>query len=149
MSGSCLMTVPIDMPSSGGWNQWPPLPDIPSKRPKIMKMPAVLPRLASGASVIIASVFSAGCAVPIINQPMATEDLDRFYVDCSRKEQQIAMLQAQRSNNEDRSLSRFSNMMQPWQAFTGDPDYRLRQDIGRGMSNWQINQNLMRLRNCP
>ena len=112
-------------------------------------MPAVLPRRAFGASVIIASVFSAGCAVPTINQPWATEDLDRFYVDCSRKEQQIAMLQAQRSNSEDRSLSRFSNMMQPWGAFTGDSDYRLRQDIGRGMTNWQINQNLMRLRNCP
>jgi len=124
-------------------------PDTLWKRQKTMKMPAVLPRRAFGASVIIASVFSAGCAVPTINQPWATEDLDRFYVDCSRKEQQIAMLQAQRSNSEDRSLSRFSNMMQPWGAFTGDSDYRLRQDIGRGMTNWQINQNLMRLRNCP
>jgi hypothetical protein len=149
MSGSCLMTVPIDMPSSGGWNPWPPLPDIPSKRPKIMKMPAVLPKRVFGASVIIASVFSAGCAVPVINQPMATEDLDRFYVDCSRKEQQIAMLQAQRSSADDGFLSRFSNAVQPWGAFSKDPDYRLRQDIGRGMTNWQINQNLMRLRNCP
>ena len=143
------MTVPIDMPSYGGWNQWPPLPDIPSKRPKIMKMPAVLPRFVSGASVIIASVFSAGCAVPTINQPWATEDLDRFYVDCSRKEEQIAMLQAQRSSPDDQFLSRLSNALQPWQAFTGNPDRGLRGDIGRGMTNWQINQNLMRLRNCP
>ena len=112
-------------------------------------MPAVLPRFVSGASVIIASVFSTGCAVPTINQPWATEDLDRFYVDCSRKEQQIAMLQAQRSSADDQVLSRITNALQPWQAFTGDPDRALRMDIGRGMTNWQINQNLMRLRNCP
>lgn len=112
-------------------------------------MLAVLPRFVSGASVIIASVFSTGCAVPTINQPWATEDLDRFHVDCSRKEQQIAMLQAQRSSPDDQFLSRLSNALQPWQAFTGDPDRSLRGDIGRGMTNWQINQNLMRLRNCP
>ena len=111
-------------------------------------MPAVLPRFVSGASVIIASVFSTGCAVPTINQPWATEDLDRFYVDCSRKEQQIAMLQAQRSSADDQVLSRITNALQPWQAFTGDPDRDLRMHIGRGMTDWQINQNLMRLRNC-
>ena len=111
-------------------------------------MPAVLPRLVSGASVIIASVFSAGCAVPTINQPWVTQDLDRFHVDCSRKEQQIAMLQAQRSSPDDQYLARLSNAVQPWQAFTGDPDRDLRMDIGRGMTDWQINQNLMRLRNC-
>lgn len=80
---------------------------------------------------------------------MATEDLDRFYVDCSRKEQQIALLQSMRSSRDDQFLARLSNALQPWQAFGQDPDYRLRQDIGRSMTNWQINQNLMRLRNCP
>ena len=143
------MTVRTGMPSYAGWNQWRRLLDIHWKRQKTMKMPAVLPRRVFGASVIIASVFSAGCAVPTINQPWATSDLDTFYVDCSRKEQQIAMLQAQRSSPDDQCLSRLSNAMQPWQAFTGDPDRSLRGDIGRGMTNWQINQNLMRLRNCP
>lgn len=111
-------------------------------------MPAVLPRLVSGASVIIASVFSTGCAVPTINQPWVTQDLDQFHVDCSRREQQIAMLQAQRSSQDDQFLARLSNAVQPWQALTGHPDRGLRMDIGRGMTNWQINQNLMRLRNC-
>jgi len=137
------------MLSSVGWNQWPPLLDTLLKRLKTMKMPAVLPRCASGASVIIASVFSIGCTTPVINQPWATADLDRFTVDCSRKEQQIAMLQAQRSSSDDRLMSRFTNALQPWHAFTGDADYHTRQDIGRGMTNWQINQNLLRLRNCP
>jgi len=114
-----------------------------------MKKANLPSRLVSGAFVIIASVSSVGCAVPVINRPMATVDLDHFQINCAKKQEQIALLQSMRSSPDDRTMAGFSNMLQPWQIFTQPQEYALRRDVGRSMTNWQINQNLLRLRDCP
>lgn len=100
-----------------------------------------------GACVIIASVFSSGCAS--INKPMDYTGLDEFYVDCKKKEEQTQLLLSMRSTRDDRLFAWISNVLQPWQMVTDPDQYASKQNMVNRMSDWQINQHLIKLRQCP
>lgn len=105
--------------------------------------------IAFGLCVIIASL-SSGCASgpPVNRIPMAAEDLNYFRIDCSRKEEQIRMLQSMRQTGDERLAANFTNMVKPWTLFTDPEGYGTRAEIGSGEINKQINYNLQRLRYC-
>jgi hypothetical protein len=106
--------------------------------------------LVSGACVIIASLFSTGCQVVPVREPMAIVDLERFTVDCRIKEQQIQMLQSMRTSADDRLWNHMRNVVAPWQHYTQPGAWRQRQQLSQGRSDWLINQNLLILgNNCP
>lgn len=79
---------------------------------------------------------------------MATVDLASFEIDCSRKEEQIRMLESMRTKSDDKFLAWMSNASQPWTMVSDREQYQLREDIGRNMTNWQINHILRKFRYC-
>jgi hypothetical protein len=104
-------------------------------------------KLVSGAFVIIASASSIGCAQ---RQPMMAIDLDHYQIDCSRKAEQIAFLQSQRSTRDERLYAGAINTVKPWTVYTDTNEYSQRYQINNGRVNWIINQKLMRLAyDCP
>jgi hypothetical protein len=104
---------------------------------------------AFGLCVTIASLCS-GCAATDVNRvPMSAHDLNYFKIDCSKKEQQIAMLQSMRQSSDEQFGSQVANMAQFWTAFTDPAGYQRRLDVGSGNVNKQINYNLQHLRYCP
>lgn len=104
-------------------------------------------RIAFGAFVIIASVFSTGCAT---RHPMPVADLEYFQIDCRIKHQQVAWLQSMRTTPDDRLLAGVANILAPWKVIT-DPHGRYQKNAMHiGQSDWLINQHLMSIgRNCP
>lgn len=80
---------------------------------------------------------------------MSAHDLNYFKIDCSKKEQQIAMLQSMRQSSDEQFGSQVANMAQFWTAFTDPAGYQRRLDVGSGNVNKQINYNLQHLRYCP
>lgn len=80
---------------------------------------------------------------------MSAHDLNYFRIDCSKKEQQIAMLQSMRQSGDEQLEAQVSNMAQFWTVFTDPVGYQRRQDIASGNINKQINYNLQHLRYCP
>ena len=101
----------------------------------------------SGICVTLA-ILCSGCASPR-SSPMGFADLDSFRIDCSRRAEQIALLQSMRSTPDDRLIARASNALQPWLVYT-DPDQHYNNATrGYGRSDWVINQKLFELRdNC-
>ena len=77
---------------------------------------------------------------------MYTEDLDRFVIDCSRRDQQVQFLLGQISTRDDRLLSWWTNYMDPFGALRSNPDHQLRTDIAFRMTNWQVGQNLLHIK---
>lgn len=103
--------------------------------------------IACGLSAVIASVSLAGCAgLPYINRPMYTEDLDRFVIDCSKRNEQVRFLLSQISTKDDRLLAWWTNYMDTFGPVSNNPDYGLRADIAFRMTNWQIAQNLQHIK---
>jgi hypothetical protein len=93
--------------------------------------------------VITVSLFS-GCAThPDPSRvPMATADLNYFQVDCRRKDEQVAMLQAMRQTRDEQFASRMRAMVNPF-GWTSD------HDIAYNNPNKYINYHLRNLRYCP
>jgi len=93
--------------------------------------------------VITVSLFS-GCAThPDPSRvPMATVDLNYFQVDCRRKDEQVAMLQAMRQSRDEQFASRMRAMVNPF-VWTSD------HDIAYNNPNKYINYHLQNLRYCP
>ena len=79
---------------------------------------------------------------------MSWEDLEWFVVDCRRKSEQIAMLQAMRPTNDEKLFARLNNELFFWQPFTNPDKVEQRRQIGSNRVDWLINQHLMRLREC-
>ena len=102
-----------------------------------------------GLCAIIVSLSSGCASSPPVNRiPMAAQDLNYFRIDCSRKEEQIRMLQSMRQSGDEKLTAGFVNMTQPWTAFTDPDGYGTRAEIASGEINKQINYNLQRLRYC-
>ena len=93
--------------------------------------------------VITVSLFS-GCAThPDPSRvPMATVDLNHFVVDCRRKAEQVAMLQAMRQSRDEQFVSRMRAMVNPF-VWTSD------HDIAYNNPNKYINYHLRDLSYCP
>ena len=80
---------------------------------------------------------------------MSAQDLNYFQVDCKRKAEQVAMLQSMRQTRDQQGFAALENMFTPWKAITDPQAYQVRQDVGSGNINKQINYNLFLLSYCP
>jgi hypothetical protein len=98
----------------------------------------------SGICVTLA-IMCSGCAAPR-SEPMGFTELDSFQIDCSRRAEQIALLQSMRSTPDDRLLARASNAVQPWLAYTNPEQQYNNAMRGYNRTNWVINQKLIALR---
>lgn len=104
-----------------------------------------------GMCAITVSVFS-GCATHTdpARMPMSTYDLNHtFQVDCSRKQEQIEMLQSMRPTRDEQMAARLRTIFQPWTAFTNPAGYVSDQDVGINNHEKYINYHLNQLRYCP
>jgi hypothetical protein len=104
-----------------------------------------------GLCVTIASL-SSGCATrPNPHRvPAGIEDLNRgFRLDCSRKQQQIDMLQSMRQSRDEMFEAQMRVMLQPWRVFTNPADHVIDAEIAYGSPNGYINYHLNQLRYCP
>lgn len=105
--------------------------------------------IACGSFAIIVSLCS-GCATqPSFNRiPMATQDLNHFRIDCARRDQQIAFLQAQRVNRDDQFEARVRTTLKPWEKFTSPAVYAINSDVAYNNPNKYINYLLWELSQC-
>lgn len=78
---------------------------------------------------------------------MYAVDLDNFQVDCRIKEQQIRMLQSMRAGPDTQFINRLEKAINPLGGFLDPEGQYQRQEIGKGRTDWLINQHLMNLRN--
>ncbi len=103
-----------------------------------------------GLCVTIVSLCS-GCAsnTNVNRMPMRAHDLNYFRPDCSKKEQQIAMLQSMRPTMEEQWAASFQNIVTPLAPITDANGYRRRYEISSGRTNTLITYNLQVLRDCP
>jgi hypothetical protein len=64
---------------------------------------------------------------------MSYQDINSFQTDCSRKNEQISMLNKMRSTRDDRAAAKLKNIIQPWLQFTDPSQYadNYYQGIGR------------------
>ena len=103
-----------------------------------------------GIFVIIASLCS-GCATASRPDrvPMATRDLNHFVINCSIKQQQVAMLQSARQTGDERLVAGFVAAL-PWYRWTNPGEYNQNVDVHNGRVNWMINYHLNILAtHCP
>ena len=103
---------------------------------------SVLPKIACGAFAIIAIASSAGCATQ--NTVMNSWDLDHFWTDCRRKQEQIEFLQSLRVTPQDQARAAMSRLV----SLDAKRSWEL-DSIASGRTNWIINQHLMALSRCP
>lgn len=114
-----------------------------------MKTIAVRSANAFGCCVIIASLLS-GCATqPDVERiPMTRQDLNYFRVDCSRKEEQIAMLQSMRMTNEEQFEAKLRLGFKFYERWTDPNAYDINRTMG-GNVNKYVNHHLATLGRCP
>jgi hypothetical protein len=99
---------------------------------------------------VITVSLSSGCAT----QPnpakinMATQDLNHFRIDCSRKQEQIEFLQRQRLTHEDQFAARLRMMVKTHEIITAPEVYRINHDMANGNPNKYINFLLRELSTC-
>ena len=79
---------------------------------------------------------------------MATQDLNYFRVDCSRKHEQIAFLQNMRVTSDENFASRMRVMLKPYEIITDPSAYLTNHDIAYRNPNKYINFLLMELKEC-
>lgn len=108
---------------------------------------SVLSKIASGVCVMFVSAYNTGCTPMRITQPMHSVDLDNFQIDCRIKEQQIKMLQSMRAGPDTQLINRLESTINPWDRLFNEEAAFQRQEIGRGRTDWLINQHLLNLRN--
>jgi type IV pilus biogenesis protein CpaD/CtpE len=104
-----------------------------------------------GLCVTIASL-SSGCATTADPNrvPAGVEDLNsRFQIDCSRKQEQIDMLQSMRQSRDETFEAYLRLMLQPWRVFTDPNSHQIDAEISQGNPNKYINYHLNQLRYCP
>ena len=132
------MTVPINTESSTGWKANHKENGMNMSRKSVV---------VSGICVTLA-ILCSGCA-STRSEPMGFADLDSFQIDCSRRNEQIFLLQSMRSTRDDRLIARASNALQPWLAYTNPEQHYNNANRGYGRADWVVNQKLIELRdNC-
>lgn len=80
--------------------------------------------------------------------PMATQDLNHFSVDCSRKQEQIAFLQNMRVTVDESFASRMRILFKPYEILTDPRVYYANHDIAYQNPNKYINFWLKELSAC-
>jgi hypothetical protein len=133
------MTVPINMESYAGSKI-----NYPRNQ---MNMP-YRSVLAFGMCATLA-ILCSGCAAPASRQ-MGFGDINTFQVDCSKRNEQIVMLDSMRSTRDDRSLAKLKNIFQPWLKVTDPDQYANNHYQGNGMTDAFIDYKIQNLINyCP
>ena len=79
---------------------------------------------------------------------MATQDLNHFRVDCSRKQEQIAFLQNMRVTPDEQFASRMRIALKPYEIITNPDAYYINHDIAYRTTNKYINFWLKELSTC-
>jgi hypothetical protein len=102
-----------------------------------------------GTCVITASLFS-GCATQPNPQrvTMSTMDLNRYQIDCSRKQEQVQLLQSMRITQEEQFAARMRLMWRSDQLLTNPQVYLVNHDMAYGNPNKYINYLLKELQAC-
>jgi hypothetical protein len=95
----------------------------------------------------IIAVLNTGCAVSPYR--MEAESLDHFVVECSRKAEQLAFIESQRTNKGQRVNAGVANYLFFWRAATDPAGYQRNQDIHSGYQDWLLNQILFEISRCP
>lgn len=103
-------------------------------------------RLASGICVIVAILYSQGCAVINPEPSMPAHFLETFRIDCAKKTEQIEFLQSLRSTHNDRLAAVVSSMVRPWENLTDPNTAAERRSVSSRRNDWLIDQKLMRLK---
>jgi len=95
------------------------------------------------------AILCSGCAAPASRQ-MGFGDINTFQVDCSKRNEQIVMLDSMRSTRDDRSLAKLKNIFQPWLKVTDPDQYANNHYQGNGMTDAFIDYKIQNLINyCP
>jgi len=94
-------------------------------------------------------ILCSGCAAPASRQ-MGFGDINTFQVDCSKRNEQIVMLDSMRSTRDDRALAKLKNIFQPWLQVTDPDQYADNYYQGAGMTDAFIDYKIQNLINyCP
>ena len=97
----------------------------------------------------ILAILCSGCAVPASRQ-MGFGDINYFQSDCSKRDEQIAMLNSMRSTRDDRALAKLKNIFQPWLKITDPDQYADNYYQGAGVTDAYIDYKIQDLINyCP
>ena len=80
-------------------------------------------KLVSGICVTLA-ILCSGCATSVgKSKQMSYQSINTFQTDCSKKNEQITMLNSMRTTRDDRALAKLKNIFQPWLQFTDSSQY--------------------------
>jgi len=104
--------------------------------------------LVFGMCVTLAILFS-GCAAPASRQ-MGFGDINTFQIDCTKRNEQISMLNNMRSTRDDRALAKLKNIFQPWLEATDPDQHSDNYYLGAGITDAFIDYKIQNLINyCP
>ena len=100
-------------------------------------------KLVFGISATLA-ILCSGCTT---TRPMGYNDVNYYQTDCSKKNEQIAMLNSMRSNRDDRAMAKLRNIFQPWLQFTDSKEYTNNYYQGSGRTDAYIDYKIQDLIN--
>jgi hypothetical protein len=92
-------------------------------------------KLVFGLSVTLV-ILCSGCTT---TRPMGYNDVNYYQIDCSKKNEQVAMLNSMRSDRDDRAMAKLRNIFQPWLPFTNPTEYANNYYQGTGRTDAYIN----------
>jgi hypothetical protein len=104
-------------------------------------------KLVSGICVTLA-ILCSGCATSTVkSKQMSYQSINTFQTDCSKKNEQITMLNSMRSTRDDRALAKLKNIFQPWLQFTDSSQYADNYYQGSGRTDAYIDYMIQDLLN--
>ena len=103
--------------------------------------------LVYGISVTVA-IFCSGCSTT--SRQMSYADINYFRIDCSKRDEQIKMLQSMQSTRDDRGAAKVRNILQPWLRYTDPDQYADNYYQGTGRTDAYINYTIHDITtSCP
>lgn len=104
-------------------------------------------KLVSGICVTLA-ILCSGCATSVVkSKQMSYQSINTFQTDCSKKNEQITMLNSMRTTRDDRALAKLKNIFQPWLQFTSPDEYADNWYQGVGVTDAYIDYKIQDLIN--
>jgi len=104
-------------------------------------------KLVSGICVTLA-ILCSGCATSAgKSKQMSYNSVITYQTDCSRKNEQITMLNSMRTTRDDRALAKLKNIFQPWLQFTDPDEYADNWYQGAGVTDAYIDYKIQDLIN--
>jgi len=104
-------------------------------------------KIVFGISATLA-ILCSGCATSAgASRQMSYQDINYFQIDCTRRDEQIRMLDGMRSTRDDRALAKLKNIVQPWLQFTDPDQYTDNYYQGSGRTDAYIDYKIQNLIN--